>query len=494
MSHDASATWSGFNYQGKVAIHHTLNLIKQKLQANVEYDFNGLELILENHEDFDIRGLNGFESFHQVKAINQTAFSTYENALFAMLLQLDNPNLTAVTGYLHTWKALKWNGAVTFEQKLKDIIKKVTDDYADSPDDSIISKAFTDEMVTEKKIKILRQARSEDARLIDRESINTILNQAYNSAVDSRVTNRIKLYNYNDILACDINNIDSKVKQEISEIHVIKNIASNDAALDKIFCALLAKLDANVILKHNSLNETDDTPIPFLDVIQILLDDDIRDSDEAYLASRFKVLFIRAFEEFLDDEELCAPDIAEAYSNGDSNLNVAMSYLLKLSANELLLHFKKFNPHVSLDTGNTTDNSILINMLDLKLYLFSIFRDICCTKITHQENKQLILYLNGKKRYLPTTIGNQSKKSLVIQIMQNSQAISSLFEVSAMLTGCLHANEIECFADEYSKILNVTIDDFYVDEPPENKEKITQISRDIRLIKTSTAAEEINNA
>jgi hypothetical protein len=76
------------NYQGKVALYHTLTFIRQKLLVNVNFDFSDYELILENHEDFDIKGPNGFISFHQVKAINKTAFSSYKDAFFPYFCSL----------------------------------------------------------------------------------------------------------------------------------------------------------------------------------------------------------------------------------------------------------------------------------------------------------------------------------------------------------------------------------------------------------------------
>lgn len=494
MSHDASATWSGFNYQGKVALYHTLTLINRKLQTDNNYNFNGFELILENHEDFDIKGTDGFISFHQVKAINKSAFNTYENALFAMILQLDNPRHTSVEGYLHTWKSLNWNGQATFEEKLKGIIKKITDSHEDDPDDSIISKAFTNNPPHIKMTKIIKQAKNEDDRMTDVENVVTILDNVYASNIGGRVTNRIRQYAYGDDLSCNIDAIDIKVKREIRELHNIKNIASNDEALDKIFCTLLAKLDENVISKHINLNEIDDSPISFIDIIRIVVDDEIRDSDEAYLASRFKLQFMKAFEEFLDDEDLCSPDAAEAYSNGNSNLNVTMGFLLNLQAGQLFYHFKNMNPHISFDTENTIDNALKSNIDDLRQYLFTVFRDMCSTKLTHKQSEQLILYKHGTRSYLPTTIGAQTQRNLVRNIMENSHAIPSLFEVTAILSGCEHAKEINCFAEKYSRITGTSVSEYYIDEQPEDKEKITQISRNIRLIKVSTAIEEINNA
>jgi hypothetical protein len=494
MSHDASATWSGFNYQGKVALYHTLTVIIHKLRASEEFDFSDYELILENHEDFDIKDPNGFISFHQVKAMNETAFNRYENALFAMLLQLDAPVYESVIGYLHTWKPLSWNGSVSFEQKLRSVIKKVIDNHDADPKQSIIQKAFTESTNPPKMTKILRQAKKEDDRLADVNSVEELLDQAYTSTDSGCVVKRVKQYDYDGKSACDINDIDQKVKDAIGEVHNILRINSNANALDKIFCVLLAKLDNNVILKHSNLSSDGETPIPFTDIIDIISSEEIRDSDEAYLASRFKLQFIKAFEEFIDDEDLCSPTVAEAYSNRDSNLNKVMELLFNLSSIELLHHFKRLNPHVAMDTGNTIDTALLVNMDNLKQYLFSIFREMCDTNFIHNKREKLVLYKNGRKRYLPTTIGAQTKRSLVTQIMNNSHAISSLFETTAMISGCEHANEIHCFAEQYSNVTGTSVEEFYVDEAPKEKEKISQISRDIRLIRVSTAIQEINDA
>src|ERR1035437_3369853 len=104
MAHDASATWSGFNYQGKVAILHTLTIINKKLDENLDFDFTNHELKLEHHEDFEIITPGGPESFHQVKAYNETLYSKYSNSLLELTLELkNNPD---VKGYLHTWKTI----------------------------------------------------------------------------------------------------------------------------------------------------------------------------------------------------------------------------------------------------------------------------------------------------------------------------------------------------------------------------------------------------
>ena len=76
--HSAADTWSGFIYQGKVALYHVLTLILH--EANV----NELELQLDSLEDFAIVRNDGTNiepvSLHQVKAMKSHLYSSYQEA------------------------------------------------------------------------------------------------------------------------------------------------------------------------------------------------------------------------------------------------------------------------------------------------------------------------------------------------------------------------------------------------------------------------------
>lgn len=495
MSHDASATWSGFNYQGKVALYHTLKLIIDELLLNVNFDFSDYQLILENNEDFDIRGPDGFISFHQVKAINETAFSTYENALFAMILQLLSPDYSNVTGYIHTWRNLNWNNNASFEEKLKEIINKIITEHNLTPIESRLTKGFQANNINDKKIKILKQVILSDARFTDADSAFFILNEAFLDTDDSRVINRVKQYSYGDNKFCSIEDIDLKVKNLIFSLYrIVNNEDISDLEQNKIFCTLLRILDENVINKHLNLNRNQLTPLSFNMIKDTICNINARDSDELFLASKFKHIFVRTFEEFIDDDELCPVEISKSYYENDSNLNLIMGVLLNLPSAELWKYFKKLNPHISYDTDCTMNMALETSVNDLRRYLFLIFSSICKTKLNHSSKDFSIFYINGKHKYLPTTIGDQSKKRLVLDIMHNSHAISSLYEVTAMITGFRYASEIASFSLEYSNLSSVSLDSYYINEAPEKKEKINQISQDIRLITINTAMEEISNA
>ena len=76
--HSAADTWSGFIYQGKVALYHVLKLIHQN------HNVDGLHLQLDSLEDFAIVRYDNNNiipvSLHQVKAMKSNLYSSYEEA------------------------------------------------------------------------------------------------------------------------------------------------------------------------------------------------------------------------------------------------------------------------------------------------------------------------------------------------------------------------------------------------------------------------------
>lgn len=89
--HDATPSWNGFNYQGKVGIYVCLEMIKK---AIIEHGINtpGLNLFLEQHsieyewiEDFAIKNGDAYLSLHQVKHKAGTAFSDHIEAIVTIL-------------------------------------------------------------------------------------------------------------------------------------------------------------------------------------------------------------------------------------------------------------------------------------------------------------------------------------------------------------------------------------------------------------------------
>ena len=74
--HTAISTWSGFVYQGKLALYHCLKMMSSDYEANRD-----LKLQLESQDDFAIFRHQQCLSMHQVKAYKDTRFSAYRDGI-----------------------------------------------------------------------------------------------------------------------------------------------------------------------------------------------------------------------------------------------------------------------------------------------------------------------------------------------------------------------------------------------------------------------------
>ncbi|UNM96411.1 hypothetical protein MMG00_00615 [Ignatzschineria rhizosphaerae] len=88
VMHDATPSWNGFNYQGKVGIYVVLTLILKELEGYESIADEDFKVFLNSHsiqfewiEDFSILKDEEYISHHQVKHKEGNAFSTHIKAL-----------------------------------------------------------------------------------------------------------------------------------------------------------------------------------------------------------------------------------------------------------------------------------------------------------------------------------------------------------------------------------------------------------------------------
>lgn len=107
LPHTAISTWSGFVYQGKLALYHCLKMMSSDYEANRD-----LKLQLESQDDFAIFRRQQCLSMHQVKAYKDTRFSAYSEGITT---QRDNARQRGVPlAYFHVARAVT-NIPATFE-------------------------------------------------------------------------------------------------------------------------------------------------------------------------------------------------------------------------------------------------------------------------------------------------------------------------------------------------------------------------------------------
>jgi len=100
---NATASWSGYVYQGKVGILVGLKNISELFAAdgsNIEASLEGWQLAFETFEDFDIKSPQGIVSRHQVK-VRKTARANLKDTYSSALSTFDATDCPQEARYLH---------------------------------------------------------------------------------------------------------------------------------------------------------------------------------------------------------------------------------------------------------------------------------------------------------------------------------------------------------------------------------------------------------
>lgn len=454
MAFDASPSWSGFNYQGKVALYYTL------LQINalpVQTDLSKLSLVLEDNEDFEVRDNGTFVSFHQVKAYNTSSYSKYSDALLEITLELSKkPN---VLGKIHTWKQINPKASFTcIIDSLRDDIQSIIDQYRGANPkvgNTIIEKAISDAPNRPKPAAIIRSAfPSDSATDICSMLTDIVLNQ--NDAIS-----RLEAYVYDDGNSfCDLNSINEKIKSEISKLLSSRNLINTQQRVEQTLHYFLGMMDKHIIDRHKAKQGTDKISINFVEIIEAAIQDH-EDIGLHYLSCVFKEQFAHLLDEYIND-----PDSYEEVDD-KCNLKEAKNILLNLEPLELWNYYRHFCPHINLQELNNTENALKVDENGIRFVLIKILHELDYKCISNVKEKCQITYETTSlpiKRFIPSTIMNGIPLTHVEKkIISNSNMWEFLFEVENII---YDGSDIHLFSPKSITHTEAPIGD---DEDPRSK-------------------------
>lgn len=426
MAFDASPSWSGFNYQGKIALYYTLMQINAK---PVGADLSSYSLMLESTEDFEIRCDGTPVSFHQVKAYNSSSYSKYSDALLEITLELYKQ--IGVSGKLHTWNLINPKpGFPDLTASIRDDLNTILTEYKDkNPKDesTVLEKAASNIQNPPKTAAILRAAFKGHTAV----QLYEILTSIHNGQKDA--LSRLEAFQYNDGKKfCDLDDIDTKIKSEISRALIARNAVVTPENQEKIFLFFLGMIDRYIIQRHKSKQQNSNIPITFEEIVRVL-EVDHEDIGKDYTAFKFKERFAR-----LIDDYMCDPnDYTDPDQGKYCNLKEARKLLLGLSAKDLWAHYRIFSPHIHLNHNNNTENIFAINEEGIRHVLINILHTINFERALHNSTNYKLIYRSVTQpcqNYLPTTITNIPRLSYIEKkITENPNMNEILFEVENLI-------------------------------------------------------------
>ncbi|GGC89470.1 ABC-three component system protein [Vreelandella lutescens] len=428
MAFDASPSWSGFNYQGKVALYYALSFINKKIEAE---DFSNYSLMLEDTEDFEIKRNRVAVSIHQVKAYNSSSYNDYSDALLGIVLELYKQ--PSVLGKIHTWKPInsKPNYAdlkASLRHDMSEIIKDF--DNSDPKDEgTILAKAASTATKIPKKAAILRLAFKDFSAPQLRDILKAIVTR------DNNALERLDCYVYDDGNAyCDLNEINSKLKSEMAKYWDKKGTVNTDEKKDKTFYYFLGMMDSYIIDRHKTKRDQEKIQLEFSDIVSSL-ECDREDIGSFYLAFKFKEKFAALIDDYMEDS--C--NYSEPEDGLVCNLKEARKFLLSLNPDELWEYYRSFSPQSSLHHECNTENALEVSTEGIRHVLIEVFHKLNIEKVVQKGSPYKFIYRANSspgQSFLPTTITSAVPRSYTAkQIVKNHNMIEALYEVGYLICG-----------------------------------------------------------
>ena len=396
--HDATPSWNGYNYQGKVGLYVCLVNILNEGRAGV--DLSAFDTFLDEHhieyewiEDFAIKRGEDYLSLHQVKHKGENKFKDHVEAI-ATILHRKNGVLpdTDIFKYF-TFRSKKKGDSAAEKEKLKAEITKcmlVNDkglldsnwkaniQSANIEYRSNLTKCITDFESLSQKIFSISTTYFHTADEVEPplESITNIAGipshlipnlvqpmslscqQVFLSFDNSKV---YKLALSDDALNLEL---DTLIKELLALFHPGEAFSGEDIKLYKT--ALCALIDQNLVIRHKHIRDKQDNHLPYLqrtkpsisfnEIVQELKKT-YRVQDAAYWNQVCRENFEKAYKEQLDE---LYDDIK--YSTSDEDIEEYHHYIARLESvriniidnyfpSECVSFLRKIYPHTIKNTN-----------------------------------------------------------------------------------------------------------------------------------------------
>jgi len=457
LEFDATPSWSGYIYQGKVAIFAVLKKINSLFDENEKEQISSYFLELEWLEDFSILhstevGIE-YETIHQVKAREDSKLKDYADALIKLIKKVET-HKEVKNAYLHTVKKITLEKN-TWSESLKEIvmsdntiqnwislIHEYNSDEAKFKEllNSINRKGRPNNFISELKMEYFKFNKktkfTEEILRTALELFEVSLQERLDYLMkgpSDEVINKAKLYTYNNEDGyCSLNEIDNLIKDEIRKYW--QNFEgsewkwnSNDSILDVVFLCLMGIVDTHITKRHQQYNVGEIERVPFVVFEEILKSDAPIERCKEYYLYTIKEKMLIYCDEYINT---CYQDCVDENDFSCCELCQISDFKQKV----LAMSFEGIYELVIVTNPDIASNLNRLGFSDYcerNRYFNPFFNGIKEIAQKYGEEKIPISYIDkNKKLYLLTTIcDNGVSRKPIKQVCKNIIDNSALSEV-----------------------------------------------------------------
>ncbi|MEC3885166.1 ABC-three component system protein [Halobacillus sp. HZG1] len=404
-THNATSSWSGYTYQGRIAIYTTLCLINDLKIYNSEADIDLYELEIESFEDFSILKRNFYESIHQVKSYKDNSYiNSYKSAILDLLGKVGKYKDVSKS-YLHT--------ACEVEKTTKSALRTLLEGY--TPQSKI-------------------EVQNEYKQVLFDEGC---YDQAFEGFTYSTVNSDDRFKT-----VIDLDETKNEIKNQIarfyelfeSEMDKSKSIYIEN--IEYIYLNFISEIDDVIAYHHKYCTKSNPPKIQFKEFYDILLKRNIFDLSPNTLAQMLKEKMYKYYIEFKDESE---GDItASQYDFWEQNWD----YLRELDSGKVLTLFKKISPNKMMNSHGNLDVDDYLTLSNEHGFKFNLFWMVVWAKCLPESYENLFVLKKEGFNYLITTITNRQSSSIIDKlgrsisenIKKHNDLLPLMYDMNSLIT------------------------------------------------------------
>ncbi len=488
FEHDATPTWSGFIYQGLVAVYLAVNqtceLLSQPNNLGKEIIGSNYQLEIENCEDVAIVRVdeNGkkYISIHQVKNRKEKKINNYRKALVQLMLEkgfLKKQNLGMPEAYLHTSSAIKeseceigkllgdWRNIILryyaqfellleteYEESNKaDFLKKIKEDVLNEPIG--FSRAEYKKLLDNIKKCVEKNCKIEE--------IKRHL-KAFKEYLDSElevkeIDEKVKIYKYDTSRSFgNEDDLFNRIIEQIKEYRRITKCLDNltDMQYEYIADKLLGYMRKYILQRHElrKRNLECHKSLPFKEIIQIMDEGISKDEAEANIKA-LRRIYDNALSEYclVTCKKVCAGE-------DDYECKLLNSKYSKIDLTDE--EFKRmcfiYNPNCGIDIVDRACIGDLMQKDGLQDSVFEVLNKVTEKYFIEDDNRARTVLRDGINNAFLTAISGSSEERVVRNIVKginvNTELVSPVFDADELITAQLKSDDETLWDSDYSEI------------------------------------------
>ncbi len=488
FEHDATPTWSGFIYQGHVAVYLAVSKICELLNGGSDREeiSETYQLEIENWEDVALMKQDSeskqYISIHQVKNINKRSIKDYDKPIIQLMLErnfLNKQGLGMPKAYMHISEEVTqdendikkimqdWKESVLgYYDELDKLACKVIESKDEDAFLESVSKVIEEEPIKlnrkeyKDKLGEIRKNIKEKCTADElKKEIEGLLEYLDEELAVPGIDGEIELYAYDDAgtYHCDTKRLFGWIVETVKEYKILVNSREHLTEEQYEFIAnkLLQYIREAIANRHwkKRQNKEYQSHISFQDIMKIL-DDSVSDYEIPANIMSLRRRYAEALSQYC---RLICGNACEVDDDHECKLLNQKYGRVNLGDEEFKKMCYAYNPDCGKEIKNRDCLNILMNKDGLHESVFEVYKNISEQFFISKDDTRIMVRDQTNNAFLTALAHGKKRVRVAVEdivggISNNPELVSPIFEADELITVHLDSDDETIWEEDFTVI------------------------------------------